>query len=77
MILDCTCADITIQKWENLMSNKKRFSYKKLCRLIKKNLSELYYAINLNFPNPYKEDTFETKTHYILTHSAIEYFFKK
>jgi len=59
------------------MSNKKKFSYKKLCRLIKKNLVNLYYALNLNFSNPYKEDTFETETHYILTHLAIEYFIKK
>ena len=77
MFLECTCADITIDKWEELMQNAKPVKYNKLLKLIKNNIPDLYDALALQFPNPYEDQASETKTHYILVHSAIEYFIKK
>lgn len=77
MYLECTCADITEKQWERLMHNAKRMSYKKLVSAIKRNLPDLYYALGLNYPNPYSTQCRQTDTHYILVHSAIEYFIRK
>ena len=77
MYLECTCADININKWEKLMKDAKPFSYKKLLKLIKINIPYLYEALCLNLSNPFAEQTQQTKTHYILVHSAIEYFINK
>lgn len=77
MYLECTCADITEKQWEHLMNNARRMSYKKLLSLIKNNLPDLYYALGLNYPNPHSTQCRQTDTHYILVHSAIEYFIRK
>ena len=77
MYLECTCADITEKQWERLMNNAQRVSYKKLLSLIKNNLPDLYYALGLNYPNPYSTQCRQTDTYYILVHSAIEYFIRK
>ena len=77
MKFECTCSDVSGIRWNMLMSGKKRISYKKLVKMIKVELPELYYYLNLNFGNPYSKDTFETDSHYILTHSATEYFIRK
>ena len=77
MELECTCADIKINRWHVLMAGKKRTSYNKLVKKIKAELPELYSYLGLNFSNPYSKDTFETDSHYILTHSATEYFIRK
>ena len=57
------------------MTGARKASYKNLKRKIKSELPELYYALGLNFPNP--QACKQTKTHYILVHSAIEYFIHK
>ena len=77
MCLECTCADITEEQWERLMHNARRMAYKKLVSTIKKSLPDLYYALGLNYPNPYSTQCRQTDTHYILVHSAIEYFIRK
>ena len=77
MFLEYTCTNISLETWETLMQNAKDFNYKKLLKLIKTNLPELYKALALDLPNPYAEHTQQTKTHYILVHSAIEYFIHK
>lgn len=77
MYLECTCTDVTEKQWERLMHNARRMSYKKLLSAIKKNLPDLYYALGLNYPNPYSTQCRQTDTHYILVHSAIEYFIRK
>ena len=77
MYLECTCADVTEQQWERLMNNARRISYKKLLSLIKKNLPDLYYGLGLNYPNPYSTQCKQTDNHYILVHSAIDYFIRK
>ena len=45
--------------------------------LASKELPELYSALTLNFYNPWCDQCKQTRTHFILVHSAIEYFIKK
>ncbi|KAA5287152.1 hypothetical protein F2Z06_19995 [Phocaeicola dorei] len=48
-----------------------------LVKRIKKEIPNLYNSLALDFPNPYASQCRSTPTHYILVHSAIEYFIKK
>lgn len=73
----CCCTDITIEQWNLLMHGARKCSYKKLVRMIKKQLPDLYRELALEFNNPYSDKCRQTKTHYILVHSAIEYFIEK
>lgn len=77
MRLECTCQDITKQEWDKLMKGRRPMSYKWLKRRIKRSLPHLYDELMLDYYNPFEGDTYRTKTHYILTHSAIEYFILK
>ena len=77
MKLECTCQDITKQEWDKLMKGRKPMSYQWLKRRIKRSLPHLYDELMLDYYNPFEGDTYRTKTHYILTHSAIEYFILK
>lgn len=77
MYLECTCQTISIDEWNRLMSGSRKASYNNLLKRIKNELPELYRELALNFPNPYSEQTRQTKTHYILVHSMIEYFIHK
>lgn len=67
-------------KYSNLETvNEKSYpvSYKLLIKRILKELPELYEALALNFYNPFMNQCKQTKTHYILVSSAIEYFINK
>ena len=75
MYLECTCTNITPEKWDKLMTDAKVTNKAKLNSLVKKEMPELYTALALDLYNPYKY--YQTKTHYILVHSAIEYFINK
>lgn len=77
MYLECTCAGIGITKWNELMKGARKASYKRLVSLIKKELPDLYNELTLQYYNPWENDCKQTKTHYILVHSAIEYFIRK
>ena len=77
MKLECTCQDITKQEWDKLMKGRRPMSYQWLKRRIKRSLPHLYDELMLGYCNPFEGDTYRTKTHYILTHSAIEYFILK
>ncbi len=77
MYLDCTCENISQRKWNSLMAGARKASYKNLVRLIKKKMPELYNSLSLDLYNPWENDCQQTKTHYILVHSAIEYFIRK
>ena len=77
MYLEYTCETISLSKWERLMQGARKASYKKLVRLIKKEIPSLYESLCLNLYNPWENDCKQTKTHYILVHSAIEYFIRK
>lgn len=74
---ETSCVETTQDKLEKLMDGAKKCSYNNLLRLIKRDEPNLFYDIGLNFPNPYASQCKQTKTHYILVHSAIEYFFRK
>lgn len=77
MYLETTCECVSLDEWESLMKGKKPLSYKWLTDKIKRELPDLYVSLDLNLFNPWWEQCYRTKTHYILTHSAIEYFFRK
>ena len=77
MELQCTCQDITKQEWDKLMKGRRPMSYNWLKRHIKHSLLHLYDELMLDYYNPYESATYRTKTHYILTHSSIEYFILK
>ena len=77
MFLECTCGDVSLDQWHRLMKGVRRISYKWLVRKIKRELPSLYRELSLDFYNPWEEQTYSTKTHYVLTHSAIEYFIRK
>ena len=75
--LEYTCQEIQAEHWERLMSHKRKISYKYLINLIKKHEPSIYKGLFLELHNPWENETYSTPTHYILTHSAIEYFFRK
>ena len=77
MYLECTCIGIGIERWNRLMKGSKPLNYQWLKRPIKKYLPELYDPLCMDFYNPYENQTRVTRTHYILVHSAIEYFSQK
>ena len=77
MYLECTCADVSIDKWNELMANAKECDYDELVEKIRKKLPSLYESLCLRFYNPWRNDCKETETHYILVHSATEYFIRK
>lgn len=72
---NCTC--LSLSKWERLMNGARKCSYKRLVARIKREMREFYDELALDFYNPYEDKCRQTKTHYILVHSAIEYFIHK
>ena len=77
MYLECTCLTITTDRWNELMKNSKPIDYKWLVNKIWKEMPKLYNELALQYYNPYAGQCRETKTHYILVHSMIEYFIRK
>ena len=77
MELEYTCNEITLDKWNDLMKWAKPINYDWLKNKIRKHLPDLYKDLLLDYYNPYGQQSKVTKTHYILVHSAIEYFIKK
>ncbi len=72
--LEHTCVEVSIRKWEELMSGHVRADKNKIDGLVKAHIPELYNNLSLNLYNPY--DYYRTSTHLILVHSGIEYFIK-
>ena len=77
MYLDCTCYSVSAEMCEHLMKNMRHTNYRNLIKRIKNEIPDLYISLALNLNNPYSKQCGETKTHYILVHSGIEYFIKK
>lgn len=77
MYYETNCACISIDEWNALMKGARMCSYRVLVKKIKKELPELYDNLCLNYYNPFESQCRQTKTHYILVHSAIEYFIRK
>jgi len=74
MSLQCSCPEISITQWDQLMKGHKRANKKRAERLIKQHLPGLFDALALEFYNPY--NCLRTETHLIYVHSGIEYFIK-
>ena len=72
---ECCCADVTERRWEQLMKGHKPCSYKRLVSLIQRDCPSMYNTLQLYLGNPYSGQCCKTRTHYVLVHSAIEYFF--
>lgn len=77
MFYETNCTEISITEWNRLMKYARPCSYNRLIRKIKIEIPALYEALALEFPNPYAAQCKMTPTHYILVHSAIEYFIRK
>jgi hypothetical protein len=77
MYYETCCVDTTFDEWKQLMKGARKASYKRLVRKIKRELPDLYNTLLLDFYNPFWEQCQQTKTHYILVSSAIEYFIHK
>ena len=77
MYYDTNCKEVSIDTWNKLMKGARKCSYKRLVARIKREIPWLYERLLLNFYNPYEEACKQTKTHYILVHSGIEYFIHK
>ena len=77
MYYQTCCSQTTIDEWQQLMKGARKASYKRLVQRVKRELPDLYKALALNFYNPYWEQCKQTKPHYILVSSAIEYFIHK
>lgn len=77
MYLECTCVDVKIDRWNELMKGGKSINYKWLINKIKKHLPGLYKELLLDLYNPWEDNCRVTKTHYILVWSGIEYFIAK
>jgi len=77
MEYETNCTQVNITKWNALMKGARKCNYKKLVARIKKEIPSLYESLALDFHNPWEDDCQQTKTHYILVHSGIEYFIRK
>ena len=77
MYYETNCASISIDEWYSLMKGARKCSYQRLVSKIKKELPDLYRDLCLEFYNPFEKQCKQTKTHYILVHSAIEHFIRK
>ena len=77
MFYETNCTEINIDQWNKLMAGARKASYKRLVARIKREIPSLYNALYLNSYNPWQDQCQQTKTHYILVHSAIEYFIRK
>lgn len=77
MYYETCCSNVTIFEWNSLMKGARKASYKRLVERVRKEIPELYEALCLNLFTPWWDQCKQTKTHYILVHSAIEYFIHK
>ncbi len=70
--LEATCSGINLAQWNRWMDGAKRADHRRIDRLVRKHLPDLYRDLALNLRNPYHY--FKTRRHLILVHSAMEYF---
>ena len=75
--LETDCTSIDIERWDELMKGARKANYPRLVRRIKRELPNLYDTLSLDAFNPWCDHCRQTRTHYILVHSAIEYFIRK
>ena len=61
MYLECTCSQISIEKWKQKMKNSRPLNYGWLVRQIKKQLPLLYKELCLEFYNPWENQCRESR----------------
>ena len=71
---ESTCVNLKVYEIVRLQKGSKRADKRKVTRLVKKFLPDLYESLALKYYNPYTQ--YRTDTHIILVHSGIEYFLK-
>jgi len=80
--LECTRADITARKWDQLMEGATHANKRAINAIVRAELAELAEALclfdkplkDLSWYNPY--NYFKTNRHLVLVHSSIEYFLR-
>lgn len=77
LYLEGTCATFTLEQSFALLLGKRPISWNWLRRRIKSQIPQLYDALSLDLRTFYEDETYSTKTHYIFTHSATDYFLRK
>ncbi len=77
MYYETNCSEVSISKWESLMKGARKCSYKRLIAKIKREIPWMYKDLMLDFYNPWEDSCQQTKTHYILVWSGVEYFIHK
>lgn len=75
LLTDCT--QMSLDQWQQFMKNTRPFSGRKLRKLIKENIPELYDRLGLDYHNPYESQCLKGDGYYVYVHSAIEYFIAK
>lgn len=74
LILQATCVGINHREWEEMMTGAVKANGSKIRSLIKLHLPDLYYALALEFRNPYEHQSKRKGDMLIYVHSGIEYF---
>jgi hypothetical protein len=74
LVLEATCANVSIREWDKLYENTTRANKASINRLVKKHLPELFEDLSLDLRNPY--EYYKSSTHLILVHSATDYFIR-
>ncbi len=72
--LECTCVSASRFRVERLMRGAVRADKRKINRLVRVLLPDLYEELALQYHNPYSY--YRTETHLILVWSGIEHFLK-
>ena len=71
---ETNCTSISLGKWKQLTKNSVQANIREVNKLVRLHCPSIYKDLSLTLYNPYTYS--RTKTHLILRHSSIEYFFK-
>jgi len=76
IFLEETCVGMKPARWRQLMENKVKADKKKIDKLVKLHLPELYHNLTLEFYNPYPYFRTKDDKYFILQHSGHQYFIR-
>jgi hypothetical protein len=68
------CSQISTLGWDRRMRGTTKANGKRIRRIIKKHLPDLYNGLALDFHNPYEGQCVKKKGLLVYVHSSIEYF---
>lgn len=72
-----TCYTFSARHVDSLMKGAYKVSYSRLVARVKREYPDLYEEMALNLRNDFEDECCQTRTHYILVWSGINYFFLK